>query len=129
MIGFFQYPRFVVFDKLQNIYLVRADATQQRVSRLGKTNHLRHGLMLPANDSFLWVRGSEHQDLRAEICALSFTGEPAVRARPSGIVPRKYDPRREGAAVRGFDELEGLEGRATCLLLLLRSGWLVRKTL
>jgi len=124
LLPFTQYPRFISCDRQQNVYLIRADARDQRAYRLGRTDTAIAGLILPDDESFLMIRGSEHERQRADKFALSFMGVPSFRVSLCGKIYSKFNSEVEGCAARLYGDTA-----VTCFLTLLRGGWLVRKTL
>lgn len=120
------YPYFIASDKQQRVYLVDG----QRAHLLCYTSHMKLGRMLPDKERFVWLRTPEHQSPRAEICSLSISDAPAIRTYPvTGLGFRQLAHEREAVAVRVFELCMEGGARVTCLLALLRSGWLVRKEL
>ena len=125
LMPFSTYPRFIACDRQQYVYLVRADAQTARAHQLGKTDNAKAGFVLPGDEDFMLIRGSQHEPQRAEKCFMSFMGSPSLQYKSCGKLSENIDPESDGAAVMPWNQLGG----STCLLTLRSSGRLVRKIL
>jgi serine/threonine protein kinase len=125
LMPFTTYPRFIACDRQQYVYLVRADVQSARAHILGRTDNAKAGFVLPDDENFMLVRGSQHDTQRAEKCFMSFMGSPSLQPRSCGKLYENIDAEADGVAVVPFDQLEG----SPCLLTLRQSGRLVRKVL
>lgn len=123
--SFSTYPRFIACDRQQYVYIVRADSQTARAHHLGQTDNAVAGVVLPDDESFMLVRGSQHERQRAEKCFMSFMGSPSLQPKSSGKLYENIDIGSDGAAVVPNDQLGG----SPYLLTLKPSGLLVRKVL
>lgn len=121
---FSTYPRFIACDRQQHVYSVRADLQNGRAHHIGKVDNAAAGFVLPDDESFMLIRGSQGERHWAERCFLTFTPDPSLQKRQCGELYRNIDVETDGAAVVP-DDLSG----PPYLLTLKPSGVLGRKAL
>ena len=123
LLPFSNYPRFVACDRQQHLYLVRADSSRTRAHRLDRTDNAKAGFVLPGDENFLLICGSQQERQKARKYFMSFSNSPSLQTVLCGKLYDNIDPEFDGTTVM----LSGLRDGSPCLLTLHSSGRLVRK--
>ena len=123
LMPFDRYPRLVCCDRQKYVYFVRADVQHHQAVRLGRTDNVFTGMVLPDDEGFVLIKQSNHGNQKIERFDLaSVGGKPTTHPKACGNLYKDINPNCDGYAVFEFST-------GPSLMTLLPTGLLVRKHL